>query len=202
MLRKYNEGVAASNRRRAKHGATSRKKGDPVTNRDYRRWVSIKQRCTNPNAQHYHRYGGRGITMHPAWAADFSLFLEAVGDPPEDGATLERIDNNGNYEPGNVRWATRKEQANNRSSNVLITWDGKTMTMSQWAEHLGCKRGLLNSRWKAGLRGAELFAPAKWVRGTTVTHNGETTTLHELSAKTGVPYPTLRWRYKHGRPLL
>ena len=202
MERKYNEGVAESNRRRAKHGATSRRKGTPVTNRTYQRWVGIKQRCTNPNGAAYHRYGGRGITMHPEWVEDFSAFLRDVGEPNEPGMTLERIDNNRGYEPGNVRWATRKEQANNRSTNVLISWEGKTMSLSQWAEHLGCKRGLLSSRWKAGLRGADLFAPAKWVRGTRVTHNGEEITLHELAARSGVPYNTLWWRYKNGKDIL
>ncbi len=192
----------AASRRMLKHGATVRKVGTPVKNKAYLCWTQVKQRCTNPNAQNYHRYGGRGITMHSDWVEDFAAFLRDVGEPPEPNMTLDRIDNDGNYEPGNVRWATRKEQANNRSTNLLITWEGKTMSMSQWAEHLGCKRGLLSGRWKAGLRGAELFAPAKWVRGTTVEVNGEVTTIHELAAKTGIPYVTLKWRHKHGRPLL
>lgn len=202
MTRKYNEGVAASNRRRAKHGATARTKGDPVTNRAYRTWAQIKQRCNNPKAQHYHRYGGRGITMHPAWAADFALFLKDVGDPPEPGVTLDRIDNNRGYEPGNVRWATRKEQANNRNTNVVLTHDGKTMTLKQWAEHLGWKYGLIASRWKQGLRGDELFAAPKLERNKGVTHNGVTRTLREWSDLSGVPYVTLHWRYKNGKDIL
>ena len=126
----------------------------------YALWRAIKQRCNNPNSQHYHRYGGRGVTMCSEWADSFTAFRNALGDPPE-GKTLERIDNDKGYEPNNVRWATRKEQANNRATNVVLTWEGKTMTLKQWAEHLGWKYGLIASRWKRGLRGADLFAPRR-----------------------------------------
>jgi hypothetical protein len=203
MSRKYNEGVAASNRRRAKHGATARAKGTPVTNRTYRTWVQIKQRCNNPRAQHYHRYGGRGITMHPAWAADFSLFLEAVGDPPEPGVTLDRIDNNRGYEPGNVRWIGRKEQANNRENNIRITHEGETLTLSQWADKLGLTYKLLASRWKAGKRDpAVLLSLKRNARDTLATYNGQTKTLAKWAQDTGVPYETIYWRHKHGKDIL
>jgi len=202
MTRKYNEGVAASNRRRAKHGATARTKGDPVTNRAYRTWAQIKQRCNNPKAQHYHRYGGRGITMHPAWAADFSLFLKDVGDPPELGVTLDRIDNNRGYEPGNVRWAGRKEQANNRENNIRVTYGGETLTLSQWADKLGLTYKLLASRWKAGKRDpAVLFSLERGAYRTVVRHDGKLKTLVKWSEETGIPYETLWWRYRKGKPL-
>lgn len=150
-------GIAESNRHRATHGL--------YRSRLYKIWSSAKRRCTNPNAEHYHRYGGRGITMHSAWVEDFAVFLRDVGDPPEPQLTLDRIDNNKGYEPGNMRWVGRKEQANNRSTNILLTWKGETMTMSQWAERLGCSYALLRGRWKAGRSDDDLFASAKWVRG-------------------------------------
>lgn len=89
---------------------THGKSGSP----EFAIWTAIKQRCFNPLDAAYPRYGGRGITMHPEWVDDFAAFHGYVGDRPSPELSIERKDNDGNYAPGNIKWATAKEQANNR----------------------------------------------------------------------------------------
>jgi hypothetical protein len=99
--------VARFNRQaRTTHGG----RGTP----EYEIWCSMIKRCENPNHHAYDRYGGRGIRVCPEWRSDFAAFLRDVGRRPRPELSLDRIDNNGNYEAGNVRWATAKEQAANR----------------------------------------------------------------------------------------
>ena len=199
MTRKYNQGVADANRKRIKHGAMVNAKHSPH-NQTYAAWVGARVRCENPSAPHFHRYGGRGITFHPEWQ-EYAAFLRDVGNPPKKGMTLDRIDNEKGYEPGNVRWATRKEQANNRSTNVLIEHNGETRTLKQWAEHLGYKYGLVASRWKKGIRGEALLAAPTYDRGLLYGFKGEWKTLPEWARISGVSYQTINYRAKAGKPL-
>lgn len=117
--------------------------------REYRSWDKAKQRCTNPKNQRYFDYGGRGIRMCPAWLNSFAAFHEYLGPRPE-GHTLDRINNDGNYEPGNVRWATRKQQYSNQRHTRRITWGGRTQTLNEWAAEFGLSRDTLDSRIERG----------------------------------------------------
>jgi hypothetical protein len=138
----HKETTAAIN---LKHGMTR----TPI----YGQWHSMMQRCYDKNSQAYDRYGARGITVCDRWH-DFENFYADMGDKPE-GMSLERGDNDDQYSPENVKWATTKEQANNRRSSKFIEHDGKRMTIAQWADHVGIEMRTLWSRLKRGIPMAE-----------------------------------------------
>lgn len=104
-------------------------------------------RCTRKTHPAYHRYGGRGITICARWLDGFRYFLADMGPRP-DGKTLERIDGNGNYEPGNCTWATPREQQNNTSTNRLVQHDSEMLTIAELARRTGVKYNTLYSRLK------------------------------------------------------
>lgn len=118
-----------------KHGMT----GSPT----FTTWSRMRDRCNNPNSEHYDRYGGRGIRVCERWASSFENFLSDMGERPK-GMSIERIDNDGPYSPENCRWATQKEQMRNTSRSVIF--QGKTM--HQWSEELGIKYHTLTWRMR------------------------------------------------------
>jgi hypothetical protein len=109
----------------------------------------MRQRCSNPNASNYARYGGRGISVCALWAKDFWAFVDYIGPRPI-GSTLDRIDNEGDYEPGNVRWATNEEQARNRRNNKKIELFGESKTVGAWAQVHGLRKSTIASRLAKG----------------------------------------------------
>lgn len=129
-------------------------------------WQGMKKRTSNPNDNAYPRYGGRGITMCNEWRESYIAFKEwALANGYADNLTIERTDVNGNYEPSNCKWATQKEQCNNRRSNVHIEWQGKTQNIKQWADELGFSYRVLHDRYhRYGHRPPELFKPVKNAR--------------------------------------
>ena len=118
--------------------------------REWYAWTSMKQRCYNKKHHAYARYGGRGITICERWLALFSNFFDDMGECP-DGMSLDRIDNSGNYEPDNCRWATRKQQQRNQRTARKVTGFGKTMTIIEWSEYLRFPYGTLKSRINRGM---------------------------------------------------
>lgn len=119
--------------------------------REYKSWNAMSQRCLNPNSTGFENYGGRGIKICDRWQGSdgFLNFVADMGPRPR-GMTLERNDSNGDYTPENTRWATPKEQQNNRRVSVLIAHEGQTMSQTEWAEHLGLSRNAVSERLRAG----------------------------------------------------
>lgn len=114
----------------------------------YKSWSDMKSRCSNPNRPDFSRYGGRGISVCPRWEK-FENFLADMGGRPES-TSLDRIDNSGNYEPSNCRWANAVIQANNKRSAHRLYYDGKNLTIAEWARLSGLKMGTLWNRVKLG----------------------------------------------------
>lgn len=114
------------------HGDTSGGK-----TKEYRAWKAIKDRCFLRSAKSFPRYGGRGITMCSVWRESFEAFLADIGRAPSPDHSVDRINNAGGYEPGNVRWATRAEQCRNRCQNVWIEFQGRRQCLKDWCDELG-----------------------------------------------------------------
>jgi len=113
--------------------------GQSISNTtEYNTWIHINQRCGNPQNKDYLNYGGRGIIVCDLWRTSYEAFLMCVGKKPTPEHSIERIDVNGNYEPGNVCWATVEQQARNKRSNVRVTIDGITKTVVEWSEQEDC----------------------------------------------------------------
>ena len=113
----------------------------------YMRWDGIKKRCFDPNYKSFYRYGGRGIKMFDGWINDFANFRDwALANGYKQELQIDRIDNNGNYDPSNCRWVTCKKNCNNKSNNVFITYKGKTKTLGEWADFLGINKSTLQTR--------------------------------------------------------
>lgn len=112
---------------------------------------NMKTRCYNKHFKKYKYYGGRGIVVCDEWLNDFMAFYNwSMNNGYNDSLTIDRIDVNGNYEPSNCRWITMKEQLNNTSQNVYLTYNNKTKTMSEWAEDLNLNYGTIQSRHYRG----------------------------------------------------
>lgn len=170
---------------RERHGAS----GTPM----YNAWCMMRERCSSPNNCQYQHYGGRGISVCERWGS-FAAFVEDMGPRPK-GHSIDRIDNDGDYEPGNCRWSTSKEQANNRRSNRCVVFKGKRKTLAQWGDETGINWGTIRTRIDLGWTPHKaLTTPVRGSR--TIIYRGEEKTLSEWSRCTGIQITTLDKRLK------
>lgn len=140
----------------SKEMASDRAKHGYYGTTEYASWYSMKKRCLNKNYKEYQYYGGRGINICERWL-DFENFIQDMGKKPSPSHSLDRIDNAGNYEPRNCRWASKTKQGNNKRNNILITYKGETKTLAQWARLKGIKYGCLRWRYSRGWSVEKMF---------------------------------------------
>jgi len=168
--------------------------------RIYRCWNRMKHRCYNVNNKDYKHYGGRGITVCDEWLDDIlgftNFYYWAMSSGYSDDLTIDRIDVNGNYEPSNCRWATIFEQRNNMRSNVVLTYNGETHNLKQWADKLGLVYRALCSRYERGWSVEDILETPIKCSVRFVEFNGETKTIHDWSDIMNIKQDTLSARLK------
>lgn len=109
-------------------------------------WYGMRDRCNNENNPAYERYGGKGVSVCKAWDEFISFYKWSMSNGYNESLSIDRINVNGNYEPSNCRWATPKEQSDNKSSNIIIELNGKKQDLQQWCDELGFNRSTINTR--------------------------------------------------------
>lgn len=138
----------------------------------YRVWCSMKERCNNPHHKAFSRYGGRGIKVCEEWQTSYDAFQKwAMANGYEEGLTIDRKNNSGNYEPNNCHWATYSEQNRNYGRNHLITYQGQTKCLSDWADYFGINRATILYRINRGKELNEVFTKTdgrkiRWIKTT------------------------------------
>ena len=173
-------------------------KNTPKHRRIHSIWDGMKKRCYYKKSVAYHNYGGRGIAICDEWLNDYYAFESwALNNGYADGLTIERIDNNGNYSPENCKWATRSEQCNNKRNNVLITYLGKTQTLTQWAIELGKLPSVLRDSYRRGV-----FPPKSHKRhmhrNELIEYQGKALTIKQWAVELGMSYAGLYSRIMKG----
>jgi len=172
---------------------------------EYRCWASMNKRCSNQNSKEWHNYGGRGISVCDEWIEDFDAFLAHIGPRPSSRHSIDRFpNNNGNYEPGNVRWATQKEQSRNTRVNRLITIDGMTKCLVELCEIYGITENAVSNRLKSGWSIEDAFKNPIQKRKTNrkmISFNGKTQSVADWAREVGLAFGTLAVRLQKGWPI-
>lgn len=160
---------------------------------EYIAWSAARSRCNNPNNENYPRYGGRGIKMCERWFNSFETFLTDMGSRPSPEHSLDRRDNDGNYEPGNCHWVTLLEQARNRSNNTHVIHGEQHKTISQLSEESGLSHARISQRMR--LQGDSPERALRPIREIPqYEYKGQTLTLREWSSTSPIKYKTLHRR--------
>lgn len=145
LLREWKAGLK---QRVTTHGKTG--------SREWMAWRNMNSRCYDPKNKRFAYYGGRGITVCPEWREDFSAFFSSMGPCPPS-FQIERMDNSKGYSPSNCKWASKQENCNNRRSNVVVEYEGRRQTASQWASELNCKLANILYRFHQGWSAREVL---------------------------------------------
>lgn len=178
-----------------KHGMSS--------SSEFKIWSGIFARCDNPRCKEYPRYGGRGITVCDRWRRGeggkeaFTCFLEDMGPRPSLRHSVDRRDNDGNYDPGNCRWATNLEQQNNRSITKYLEFGDQRKPLTQWAREVGLPSDVVRDRLRKGYT-VQRAITQPFGRKKILTHQGQSLTTEEWSARTGIKPDTIRKRLRIG----
>jgi hypothetical protein len=160
----------------------------------------MRTRCKSPVAPNFHLYGGRGITVCERWDS-FEAFVSDLGERPDLAQSLDRIDVEGNYEPGNCRWATSEEQGNNRRTNRWIEAFGRRQTLKQWSSETGIPQTTLAERLDAGMSPQDALSKPSRPSEKLLTLEGETMNLKDWAARLGLSASAITVRIGRGWPL-
>lgn len=165
----------------------------------YKIWRNMVRRTTDPNFPDYHNYGGRGITVCQEWRESFEAFARDMGPTHQADRTIDRINNDGNYEPDNCRWATALEQGRNKRNNRLLTFNGQTMPVSAWVEQTGISKGAIQGRLRAGWPVDRVLTEPEQSRNKdALTINGETLPVAVWAKRSGITATSIRARLDRG----
>ena len=182
---------------RLKHGRSSVGRGNyyvpGVTS-----WKAMIDRCTNPASPGYKRYGGRGVKVCPRWMS-FDRFIQDMGPRPSTDHSVDRFpDGNGDYEPGNCRWATRQQQADNRHITVFLEYQGERKTVRDWSRQVGISVSAITHRLKSGWSVEKILTEPVLPQSSTLEHGGRTLTYRGWAKETGISASTIRKRLAAG----
>jgi hypothetical protein len=140
----------------------------------------MKRRCYDPSNPSYERYGGSGVTVCDVWRDSYEAFVAHAGVRPSPQHTLDRIDNDGNYEPGNVRWATKEEQGTNRDTTHMLEFSGETLSIQQWSRRFALHPATIKTRLRLGwsIERTLTEAPPERYRSATRSNGGKQGRIH------------------------
>ncbi len=124
-------------------------------------WLNMKARCSNPSRPDYERYGGRDIKVCDRWLKSFENFYKDMGPRPSKGMSLDRINNNGNYEPENCKWSDAVDQTNNMRNNLFLTFQGVTLSVSDWSWRTGLNYYTIRWRMSKGWSITRILEPVR-----------------------------------------